>query len=487
MGKIRQLDDILSNKIAAGEVVERPSSVVKELVENSIDAGASKIDIFIEDGGMQKIKVCDNGEGMEAVDARLCFSRHATSKIKDDRDLFNIMTLGFRGEAIPSIASVSRFDLRTSTGFQGTSIVYEFGKYQQEEVCDLPKGTQITVTKLFQNVPARLKYLKSVNSEFAAIHQYVERMALAYPKIAFHLYHNDKAIFQTNGKGQLLEVIANMYGIATAKNMLLYLLRQATQVELNQTTSLTNAITTVLERREAGETVGFNHVIELLCQDEDKKVVEVGEYFKAIIRNSILELAFSDGNVKGLSYDERVTVLEIADLSLPKADAETISDHEVNSICLMFALGAFCKHFGERSLDETLEIFDEAWVLMQSSEGQAVIKSMRRVGRSKYNTLGLVTQSVHDAENDDDSTGFGTIFAFYEKSERKDILKHVGLEVTEKNLEWLDNMVSGECLYYDVYGNLNMIAVDNIHPDIDPLLKPMKQTKSSALENKYAS
>ena len=204
MGKIRQLDDILSNKIAAGEVVERPSSVVKELVENSIDAGASKIDIFIEDGGMQKIKVCDNGEGMEAVDARLCFSRHATSKIKDDRDLFNIMTLGFRGEAIPSIASVSRFDLRTSTGFQGTSIVYEFGKYQQEEVCDLPKGTQITVTKLFQNVPARLKYLKSVNSEFAAI----------------HLYHNDKAIFQTNGKGQLLEVIANMYGIATAKNML---------------------------------------------------------------------------------------------------------------------------------------------------------------------------------------------------------------------------------------------------------------------------
>lgn len=220
MGKIRQLDDILSNKIAAGEVVERPSSVVKELVENSIDAKASKIDVFIEDGGMQKIKVCDNGEGMEPVDARLCFSRHATSKIKDDQDLFNIMTLGFRGEAIPSIASVSSFDLRTSTGSQGFSIVYEFGKYQSESVCDLPQGTQITITRLFQNVPARLKYLKSANSEFAAIHQYVERMALAFPHIAFHLYHNDKLIFQTNGKGQLLEVIANMYGIATAKNML---------------------------------------------------------------------------------------------------------------------------------------------------------------------------------------------------------------------------------------------------------------------------
>ena len=220
MGKIRQLDDVLSNKIAAGEVVERPASVVKELVENSIDASSNRIDIFIEDGGLQKIKVVDNGEGMSLEDARLCFSRHATSKIKDDHDLFNIMTLGFRGEAIPSIASISHFDLRTSTGQEGVFVEYEFGKYKKEGICDLPKGTQMTITKLFQNVPARLKYLKSVNSEFAAIHQYIERIALAYPNIAFSLYHNDKAIFKTNGKGHILEVIANMYGIATAKNMI---------------------------------------------------------------------------------------------------------------------------------------------------------------------------------------------------------------------------------------------------------------------------
>lgn len=220
MGKIRQLDEILSNKIAAGEVVERPSSVVKELVENSIDAHATRIDIIVEDGGLQKIKVVDNGEGMSLEDARLCFSRHATSKIKDDYDLFNIMTLGFRGEAIPSIAAISHFDLRTSTGNEGVYVEYEFGKYKKEGLCDVPKGTQITITKLFQNVPARLKYLKSVNSEFAAIHQYVERIALAYPQIAFCLYHNEKIIFQTNGKGNLLEVIASMYGIATAKNML---------------------------------------------------------------------------------------------------------------------------------------------------------------------------------------------------------------------------------------------------------------------------
>lgn len=220
MAKIKQLDDVLANKIAAGEVVERPSSVIKELVENSIDAHASRIQVFIEEGGLSLMKVIDNGEGMERIDAKMCFSRHATSKIKDDYDLFNIMTLGFRGEAIPSIASVSHFDLRTSTGEEGCFVEYEFGKYKNEGTCDLPKGTQITVTKLFQNVPARLKYLKSVNSEFASIHQYIERIALAYPHIAISLYHNQKMIFQTNGKGNLLEVIASMYGIATAKNMI---------------------------------------------------------------------------------------------------------------------------------------------------------------------------------------------------------------------------------------------------------------------------
>ena len=220
MAKIRQLDDVLSNKIAAGEVVERPASVVKELVENSIDALSSKIDIFIRDGGLEMIKVVDNGEGMSLEDAKMCFMRHATSKIKNDHDLFNIMTLGFRGEAIPSIASVSHFDLRTSMGDAGVYVDYEFGKFQENGVCDLKRGTQMTITKLFQNVPARLKYLKSVNTEFAAIHQYVERIALAYPKIAFALYHNDKNIFQTNGKGNLLEVISSMYGIAIAKNMI---------------------------------------------------------------------------------------------------------------------------------------------------------------------------------------------------------------------------------------------------------------------------
>ncbi|HEN6652783.1 TPA: ATP-binding protein [Streptococcus agalactiae] len=297
----------------------------------------------------------------------------------------------------------------------------------------------------------------------------------------------DSSVKENHGVLDPIVILDKEGASSTAKNMLLYLLKNATEIKLDQTTALTEAISQVIAKREAGEVVGFNQVIEVLIDSESDEVQSVGRYFKAIIQNSILELAFSDGDVAGLSYEERVTVLEVADLSLPKDGSDHISDHESNSIALMFALGAFCKHFGERSDDETVEIFDEAWVLMQSSEGKAVIKSMRRVGRSKYNVLMLVSQSVHDAENDDDTTGFGTIFSFYEKSEREDILKHVGLEVTPKNLEWIDNMISGQCLYYDVYGNLNMISIHNIHPDIDPLLKPMKKTVSSHLENKYAS
>ncbi|HGN5607387.1 TPA: ATP-binding protein [Streptococcus pyogenes] len=297
----------------------------------------------------------------------------------------------------------------------------------------------------------------------------------------------DSAMKENHGVLDPIVILDKEDASSTAKNILLYLLRNATEVKIVQTTALTEAISEVISRRENGEVVGFNQVIETLCQSDNQDIVDVGHYFKAIIKNSILELAFSDGNVKGLSYEERVTVLEVADLSLPKDGSDHISDHESNSIALMFALGAFCKHFGERTNEETVEIFDEAWILMQSSEGKAVIKSMRRVGRSKYNVLMLVSQSVHDAENDDDTTGFGTIFAFYEKSEREAILTHVGLEVNENNLEWIDNMISGQCLYYDVYGNLNMMSVHNIHPDIDPLLKPMKQSVSSHLENKYAS
>lgn len=220
MNRIHQLDADTANKIAAGEVVERPANVIKELVENSIDAKASKIDVLVTEGGMESMTIIDDGIGMSHDDALMCFSRHATSKIKDDHDLFNITTLGFRGEAIPSIASIAKFSLETNDGHEGSQVIYEFGKRTKVSYLDCPQGTKITVEKIFQNVPARLKYMKSVNAEFANIYTYLERLALAHSEIAFSLSHNGREIFRTNGSGQLLEVIAVIYGMNVAKNMI---------------------------------------------------------------------------------------------------------------------------------------------------------------------------------------------------------------------------------------------------------------------------
>ncbi|GFH40808.1 ATP-binding protein [Lactococcus insecticola] len=251
-------------------------------------------------------------------------------------------------------------------------------------------------------------------------------------------------------------------------------------------TVISKAIKEVVADRVAGKKVGFKHVLDKLRTHKDERAREAGEYLYEMSQGTILDLAFSDGTARGLDYSERITILEVADLSLPKDNADKITDHERNSIALMFALGSFCKRFGEQNRDEqTLEWFDEAWILMQSSEGKKVIKSMRRVGRSQNNTLALITQSVNDAKSDDDTTGFGTIFAFYEKSEREMILKHVGLEVDQENLDWIDNMISGQCLMYDVYGNTNIISVHNIFPDLEELFSPMKATVSSLAENKY--
>ena len=218
--KIQQLDAVLANKIAAGEVVERPANVVKELVENSIDAASTKIDIIIKEAGLQLIQIIDNGEGMDREDALLCFSRHATSKIKDDNDLFCIQSLGFRGEAIPSIASVSLFTMQTATDKQGSQVIYQYGQKQSDTTMECDKGTNIKVEKLFQNVPARLKYIRSLATEFSIIQNYIEKLSLSHPNIAFTLLHNGKCVYKTNGNGNLLEVIANMYGLEVAKNMI---------------------------------------------------------------------------------------------------------------------------------------------------------------------------------------------------------------------------------------------------------------------------
>lgn len=221
MGRIVQLDDQLSNKIAAGEVVERPASVVKELVENAIDAESSEIRIEIEEGGLSKIRIVDNGTGMDEEDCKLAFFRHATSKIKNERDLFHIETLGFRGEALPSIAAVSHLELKTSTGESaGTYVKIEAGEVVDFTATDSRKGTELTISGLFYNTPARLKHMKTVHTELANVADIVNRQAMAHPEIAFRFYHNDKKLLSTNGNGDLLQVIASIYGFNTARKML---------------------------------------------------------------------------------------------------------------------------------------------------------------------------------------------------------------------------------------------------------------------------
>ncbi|MCA1053614.1 DNA mismatch repair endonuclease MutL [Rossellomorea aquimaris] len=220
MAKIFQLDDSLSNKIAAGEVVERPASVVKELLENSIDANGNVIEIHIEEAGLGSIRIIDNGDGIEEEDVKTAFRRHATSKIKDENDLFRIRTLGFRGEALPSIASVSHFTMRTSTGEgPGTSIELEGGEIKSFESTSSRKGTDITVSQIFYNTPARLKYLKTIHTELGNISDVVNRISLAHPEVSIKLIHNGKSLLHTNGNGDVLQVLAAIYGVGIAKKM----------------------------------------------------------------------------------------------------------------------------------------------------------------------------------------------------------------------------------------------------------------------------
>jgi DNA mismatch repair protein MutL len=220
MGKIIQLDDALSNKIAAGEVVERPASVVKELVENAIDAGSTVIEIEVEEAGLAKIRITDNGYGIDEEDVLIAFQRHATSKIKNENDLFRIRTLGFRGEALPSIASVSRLEMKTSTGDgAGNRVVIEGGKVEIFEKASSRRGTDFTITDLFFNTPARLKYMKTIHTELGNITDVVNRLALSHPEVAFRLIHNDRKLLQTNGNGDVRQVLASIYGMGIAKQL----------------------------------------------------------------------------------------------------------------------------------------------------------------------------------------------------------------------------------------------------------------------------
>lgn len=213
---IRQLPDRLANQIAAGEVIQRPASVVKELLENAVDAGAGEISLVIRDAGKELIQVIDNGKGMSTIDARMCFERHATSKIKDINDLFTLTTMGFRGEALASIGAVAQVELITAQpeAPAGTKVVMEGGNFMQQSAAGSIPGTNIAVKNIFFNVPARRKFLKSNNSEFRHILDEFTRVAMAYPHIAFKLINNGSEQYHLRAgspKNRILDLLGNRF------------------------------------------------------------------------------------------------------------------------------------------------------------------------------------------------------------------------------------------------------------------------------------
>lgn len=218
MSKIHTLDEHLTNMIAAGEVVERPSGVVKELVENSIDALADRITVRVFNGGCDSIEVTDNGVGMDKQDAVYAFNRHATSKISVTEDLWDIQTMGFRGEALPSIASVAKVSLLTSDGVDSTEVIIEYGKLIKAAPAASAQGTTIKVEGLFYKTPARLKHLKSGSTELNSVLDIMQKFALAHPEISFELYADDKLKMSTPGNGSLEETAMHIYGLEIARN-----------------------------------------------------------------------------------------------------------------------------------------------------------------------------------------------------------------------------------------------------------------------------
>ena len=222
MGNIVLLDDLTINKIAAGEVIERPASVIKEMVENSIDAGANNITVEIKNGGISYIKITDNGKGIAQDDMEIAFERHATSKIRSAEDLSTVTSMGFRGEALASIAAIANVEMISKTENQeiGYRIVVEGGDVLEKEEAGCRTGTSITVKNLFFNTPVRYKFLKKDYTESGYIEDAITRIALVHPEIAIKLINTGKTIIQTNGSGDLKSVIYNIYGKNVAEGIL---------------------------------------------------------------------------------------------------------------------------------------------------------------------------------------------------------------------------------------------------------------------------
>lgn len=325
---IRELPEHLTNQIAAGEVIERPASVVKELVENAIDAKSTQIDVQVEEAGLRKIKVIDNGEGIHPNEVRLAFERHATSKIYSQEDLFRIHSLGFRGEALPSIASVSKVTLETAQeGKPGRFLRIEGGVIKEDKLHGARKGTAITVEDLFYNTPARLKYIKTLQTELSSITDILNRISLSHPAIAFRLVHEGNQLLRTSGNGDLKQAVAGVYGTKTARKMLTIEaenldFRISGQVSMPEVTRASrNYVTLILNGRYIR-----NYNLQKAVVDGYGSRLMIGRYPIAVIHVETDALLL-DVNVHPSKREVRISKERELGMLLIQAIQETMKQH----------------------------------------------------------------------------------------------------------------------------------------------------------------
>ncbi len=373
--KIRVMSENLANKIAAGEVVEKCASVVKELVENAIDAGSTHIKVNLEDGGIKKIEVIDDGSGMDRDDACLAFARHATSKIYKDDDLYFIETLGFRGEALASIASVSEVNMLTCSGEVGTHIHIKGGLMDLVEDAQARIGTIITITNLFYNTPARLKYLKSEVTEANNCIRYIEKLALSKPDIAFTLTNNDRVVVKSSGSGNLLKCIHEIYGLNTSSNML-EIASSSDDFEISGFVSKPsvlkknrNHLNTIVNGR-----VVRNNDINRAINDAYNTYKHEG-FYPVVVINIETDPTLVDVNIHPTKQDIKISKIE----NLEKLLYNTIKKALYDNLLVPNALV-------DESLNNVKDDFDESRYVVENSNNTTIIQTKLDFATPKDNS-----------------------------------------------------------------------------------------------------
>lgn len=402
MGKIKVMSESLSNKIAAGEVVEKVSSVVKELVENSIDAGSNLIEVSLVDAGIKEIKVIDNGKGMDKEDALLCFSPHATSKIRNENDLFFINTLGFRGEALPSIASVSDVFLDTSDRSYSTLVHIKGGKLESNEVGTVSKGTKIIVRDLFFNTPARLKFLKSYYTELNGVVSLIEKLSLSHPNISFKLSSDNKELIKTSGSNDLLKTIYEIYGYNVSKNMV-YIEGHNDDYDINGYVSninITKSTKKDMITLVNGRIVN-NSYVNRIIKDAYHTYLAVDKY-PIVVINILVDPTIVDVNIHPTKQDIKFGKME----TLEELLFSLIRDKLMN-------------------INNMFKAYDETKYEVSNSEEYVLNDNL--VVKEEYDKP-VIEESKMSFNMNEDSSGYETVIDTLEvKSEKPSLLHPIGL------------------------------------------------------------